>query len=957
MQISVLGELAVRRNERVVQISAPKQRMLFALLIANLRQSVSLDRTLETLYGDHLPGNPARALRFHVSKLRSALEPNKPATQRTGVIRTTPNGYELDVEPSTIDAHRFAALATRAADLLNLDPAGAAAAAATAQDLWTGDPLSEFEYEDFAQPLRTELLERKLCLDETGIEAMLAMGDNDAAVGLLRSLTEQHPYREGLWSLLMTALYRAGRQVEALAAYRSAQELLVEDLGIDPGPKLTHLEHQILTQAPELLPATAAGIPHNLPPPVPLVGRDTECAALEGLIHDHRLIHVSGLPGVGKSALAIEVAHELAETFPDGVLYVKVGADRTSRQIVESLSDGLARVGPKTVDDGNVIRTIADMDALVLVDEGHCSESAVGEVVGRLLAEGDRATVVVTTRAPSSELPAANLIINPLDPATDGVRLLRGMLGDDEYGDRSDLATLAEIAGGVPGALSVAATALRIGGVGSGEPHDTGRAIVDASRTELADEVSDRLPDAAARLARRLALFPEGLSLDEMIEFLDTDSGSVAVLNDVSVLASTGVVVADPRGYRIAPVLAPRFGEAVSAPDRRSVLTRAAKHFARSPGTQLPANAEAVAVQLIEAGGVGMALRLLARLGSVWWQQPARARFADLCSRAMEASDGPIDRDLEAVLFFATHAFLDLGDENASLRLAAQYADVAANLDEPAVTMHAHQMRGNVSAYAGSFADAEHAYAAALDVGRRIGHPETTWIAASRSAVNVILGDAETAEAGADEVDALATIRRQTRGRGLAAELRGSAALQRGDTATATVEYARAHEIATSCGAARDNLVALRRLSETHIADRNTEAAARSANDAAALCEALGLPQTPPLIAATAMVAAERGDQERADRRLADLQGSLRYRRPAAWIHGALIAATVVHTSAGRNAEAAVSVAVLDDVGRRSGIVLPGSWETRIGEARAAGALEPKLAARALATDPVDVIA
>lgn len=217
MQIGVLGDLTVHRDGHVVPISAPKQRMLLALLIANLRRSVSLDRTLETLYGDHLPGNPARALRFHVSKLRAALEPDAPATQRTGVIRTTPNGYQLDVEPSTIDAHRFAALANQAASLVAHDPAGAASAAAEALELWTGDPLAEFEYEDFAQPIRTELIERRLGLDEARIQAMLALGDNDGAIALSRPLTDQHPYREGLYSLLMTALYRAGRQVDALA--------------------------------------------------------------------------------------------------------------------------------------------------------------------------------------------------------------------------------------------------------------------------------------------------------------------------------------------------------------------------------------------------------------------------------------------------------------------------------------------------------------------------------------------------------------------------------------------------------------------------------------------------------------------------------------------------------------------------------------------------------------------
>ncbi|MEN8113322.1 MAG: BTAD domain-containing putative transcriptional regulator [Actinomycetota bacterium] len=935
VEIQILGELIVTQDGETLSVTAPKQRTLLALLIANLGRPVSIDRTLETLYGEKLPGSPERALRFHVSKLRSILEPDAPATQRTGAIRTMTNGYQLDVEPSSIDAHRFATLANEATDLLRTDTEASASAASEAMTLWRGDPLAEFEYEEFAQPLRTELAERKISLDETHIEALLALGDNERAVALLTPLTKEHPYRENLYSLLMTALYRSGRQVDALAVYQEAREVLLEDLGVDPGPELSELEHQILTQAPGLLPTTAPGVGHNLPPSVPLVGRANDSETLDRLIGRHRLVQVTGLPGVGKSALAIDRAHELRPSFADGVLYVDAGAEAPVREIVERLGEGLASTGAAPVDDGNVLRTVAGREVLVLITDAHESPVAAGDVIGRLLADGDGASIIVTARAPIGELPGAAMTLEPIDPATDGVRLLAELLNAGGPGETEPGHTaMAMATGGIPRAIEIAAAAIRIGAAGGESSSDIEATILGASTNEIADQAIAGLPESALRLAQGLAPFPAGLGLDAIIDIVEPDAQPVAVLDDVTTLTATGVVAEDHSGYRVAGVLRDRLAASLPGSDRRGILLRAAQRCRRDQRGLVSANAADVVRQLDSIGERAAALQLVADRGPDWWQDPHRSRFADVCRVVLNEPDTPASRDLESVLFFAVHAFLDLGDEQSAMNYWTRYTAAAATLDDPSVQMHARQLRGNIDAYSGALIDARRAYTEAAAIGRRVGHPEVTWIAASRATMDVLLGDADAAERGADEVAAEAMIRRQPRGQALAAEIRGNAAFLRGDLDGALAEFRKARDIAASCGAAREEIAALRRIAESCTCASDHRGAEQALASAERLVTALGLVEPPPLTAAAAVAAADRGDEEEATRRLADLRGALQYRRPAPWIHRSLMAAAAVASAAGRDIDAGLRVAAVDDLGRRTGLRLPAPWEERIAPLR-----------------------
>jgi tetratricopeptide (TPR) repeat protein len=619
--------------------------------------------------------------------------------------------------------------------------------------------------------------------------------------------------------------------------------------------------------------------------------------------------------------------------------------------------------GTAIVDDGVVIRTLARRDMLVLIDDCHHDERAARTVVERLLADGDLASIIVTTRTPITGLRESALTLDPLDPSTDGLQLLHELLGEEVGSaerDHSSLEALALIAGGLPSATEIAAAAVRVGAAGGEEAWQRiETTIMDATTATLVEDVSAGLPTEALSLVRRLACFPSGLRLDEILEFVDPTVGPVTALDALSYLTSAGVVAADPTVYRVTPVLAARLKQSQPEGDARAVLRWAAVRYGRNPTDIVPANASAVLHGLIELGEFDAAMRLIASLGGTWWHGIDRIPFANLCRSLLETPDLTVGRDLEATLFFATHGALDLGDEAHALGYAARYANVAASLDDPSVQMHSWQLKGNVDAYAGALRDARAAYEDALGIARRINHPEATWLAASRATADVLLGNVDAAGRGADEVAVEAKVHHQPRGQAIAAELRGSGAFLQGDLATALAHFGGARRIAASCGAARDEIVALHRIAEAHTCLGDLDEAEQVIASAVLLAKGSGLPTPPPLLAAAAVIASDRGDETEALSKLADLRGSLEYRRPAVWIHRALLAAAIVASVNGRSTEGRVRWAALDDLEHRTGIVLPVPWRERVDRIREAmddADDRTDWSHRAQSTDPVELI-
>jgi predicted ATPase/DNA-binding SARP family transcriptional activator len=339
VEFGILGSLEARDGDRLISLARPKQRAVLAVLLIEAGRVVSIDRLIDLLWDGEAPTWATGALHVHISGLRAALEPDRPARTRTSLLVTQSPGYRLQVEPEQIDACRFEALAARGRDLLSAGcPAEAREALLEGLALWRGPALAEFARETFAWAEAARLEELRSAAIEDRIQADLALGRAAAAAAELEVLVAERPLRERLWALLMMALYRSERQSEALRAFSRARTILREELGIEPGPSLRRLEEDILRHAPTLdwrppprpeshhssasAPAPAAGPSGpaaRLPVRVPLVGRAHEVRALEGLVAaaaDGRgsVVLVSGEPGIGKTRLVEELVATAAQT-------------------------------------------------------------------------------------------------------------------------------------------------------------------------------------------------------------------------------------------------------------------------------------------------------------------------------------------------------------------------------------------------------------------------------------------------------------------------------------------------------------------------------------------------------------------------------------------------------------------------------------------------------------------
>jgi DNA-binding SARP family transcriptional activator len=311
VEFRILGPLEVDGAAGPIDLSGGKQRALLAILLLHANEVVDSARLIEALWSDGAPADAAKALQIHVSRLRRALAPED-------VVQTRPGGYIVAADADSLDLPRFEQLVVRGRTRLAAsDAAAAREALVEALALWRGPPLAEFAAEPFARAEIARLDELHAGALEARVEADLALGAHAALVPELEALVARYPLRERLREQLMLALYRAGRQAEALQAYRDARTTLVEELGIEPGRQLQELEQAILRQDPSLDPATlqaragrrAAGA---------FVGRDREIEELSTALDDAaagrgRLFLVSGESGIGKTRLADEVASRAKE--------------------------------------------------------------------------------------------------------------------------------------------------------------------------------------------------------------------------------------------------------------------------------------------------------------------------------------------------------------------------------------------------------------------------------------------------------------------------------------------------------------------------------------------------------------------------------------------------------------------------------------------------------------------
>jgi predicted ATPase/DNA-binding SARP family transcriptional activator len=366
------------------------------VLLLHANTVVSRDRLVDALWGAEPPKSAVSSLQVYVHGLRRTLGPER--------IETRGTGYRLRLDPAELDLGRFDRLVEQGADALASGAtAEAAEQLAVAVALWSGPPLADLAGEPVHAAEAGQLDERRLRAIELLHDAQLALGRHDELVPELERLIAAEPYRERFRVQHALSLYRSGRQADALAACRAARELLVEELGVDPGPELQELERRILRQDPGLAPpASPAPTRLQLPsPPTPLVGRRLEVAAVSALLQreEVRLVTLTGPGGAGKTRLALAAAAELAAGLRDGAVFVDLSAVRDPALLGSSIAQtlGLAEAGAPV--EVTLVEHLRGRSMVLLLDNLEQLLPDVG-IVAELLAAAPRLLVLATSRAP-----------------------------------------------------------------------------------------------------------------------------------------------------------------------------------------------------------------------------------------------------------------------------------------------------------------------------------------------------------------------------------------------------------------------------------------------------------------------------------------------------------------------------------------------------------------------------
>ncbi|MBN6036119.1 BTAD domain-containing putative transcriptional regulator [Amycolatopsis sp. 195334CR] len=572
MEFEVLGPMRVRRADGPSQPAGRLQRILLGVLLTRANRPVPVDVLTDAMWGERADRRAAQKLQLHVHRLRGLLgEPDR--------LVFDSGGYLLRVLPGELDAERFASLSGEASD----DPA----LARKALDLWQGTP-----FEGLDVPLLTDearrLAETRLNLLEALFEAELTAGRHLAVVGELGALAGAHPLRERLHALLVRALYRGGRQADALAACRTARRVLRDELGLEPGAELRELE-QAIFEGRETEPAGPSPVPAQLPAQARgFTGRERELAELDVLTP---LSVITGTAGAGKTALALRWAHRTRDRFPDGQLYADLhgyGPDRPADPsdvlagFLRALGVDGAALSPVLAERSAKFRTqVAGRRLLIVLDNARTAEQ-----VRPLLPGTGSCVVLVTSRDTLTGLAAVDGArrheLDRLSPAA-SLTLLRELTGDRVDAEPEAAAEVIELCARLPLALRIAAESIR------DRPARSISALVEEladerARLDLLDADGDpraavrsafswsfqHLPAEAARVFRLLGLHPGH----------DTGEQAVAALADTDLrtarralgqLRRANLVEAGPDGrYAMHDLLRAYAGESAGEDDEAS---------------------------------------------------------------------------------------------------------------------------------------------------------------------------------------------------------------------------------------------------------------------------------------------------------------------------------------------------------------------------------------------------
>ncbi|MCM2390773.1 BTAD domain-containing putative transcriptional regulator [Streptomyces albipurpureus] len=700
MYFSVLGPLTAWTTAgHPVDVPEAKVRALLASLLVHAGQPVSVDRLVDDLWGERLPGNPAGALQTKVSRLRRALARAEPGAET--LVESKAPGYLLRISPEDMDSRRFTDLTASA--YAAEDPRTRAELLREALALWKGEAFADLGDLESARTAAGRLEEQRLAALEALAESRLELGEHHALTGELGELALRHPLRERLRAIQLRALYRAGRQSEALSVYAELRRQLADELGVDPGPELSSLHQAILEHdaALDAAPASPTRRYGELAAPLTdLIGRKEAVSAIGELLTAHRLVTLTGPGGVGKTRLAQEAAGRAAGAYPDGVRMVGLaGATVVAEQLSAAL--GVREEGAVGLEDALRSRRL-----LLLLDNcEHLIDSA-ADVVRGILAAAPGLSVLATSREPLGLAGEAVWTVPPLQQ-TDAERLFAlragpGFVVTEENAEA--VATICRRLDRIPLALELAATRVRALGVrelslrlddrfrllagghrGVPPRQRTLRAVIDWSWELLSED--ERV------VLRRLAVFADGCTLDAAEAVCGGDRDVLDPL--IRLVDRSLITVADGPRYRLPESIAAYALERLVEADESSTLQLRHHAFYTELAEQAAARLHGSEQQLwlsrldSESGNLRTALERAVRRGDAigalrmalasTWYWFLRGRLSQ-ARRSLDETlritgDAEADLRFEATVWYAGFRVLTGADRNGPVPSPAETSD------------------------------------------------------------------------------------------------------------------------------------------------------------------------------------------------------------------------------------------------------------------------------------------
>jgi predicted ATPase/DNA-binding SARP family transcriptional activator len=763
----ILGSLEAERDGVALQLGPPGQRAFLALLLVNLNRVVPRERLIDELWPDDPPATAVKALQVFASRLRREFG------DEAGILVTRGQGYLVELEDDLLDARRFERLVENGREALGYERfAEAEARLAEGLSLWRGPALAGLTELPFARDEASRLEELRLLAVEGRLQAQIALGRHADAVPELESLVREYPLRETLHAHWMRALYRAGRQADALAAYRDARRVLQEEVGIEPGAELEALHRAMLNQEPWLDEGhPAEAVRSNLPTqPNPLIGRAAEVADITALLYEQhtRLVSLTGLGGTGKTRLAVQVGADLLEDFPGGVFFVPLAAIREPRLVVPTIAQVLS---VRAIPGEELVQTLAahlDGEQVLLIVDNFEQVIDAATEVARLLELCRHLKVLVTSRERLRLGAERTYPVPPLalvEPDADLDSLLespavalfanRAAAATGEFAlDAANASTVAEICqrlDGLPLAIELAAARVKLmserallerldqrlklltaGARDLDDRQQTLRAAIDWSHSLLSD--------AEQILFRRLATFAGGRTFDA-IETICDPQQELDVFETLASLVEKSLLQKQDDGGDVRFTMLETLHEyaherlSLDEPDEAAVRLRQAEYFrdlATSAETEsrsdwhgfvrrlepeLP-NFRLALAEFSGRGDVRSQANLAVALDPLWYRRGLLDEARPFLEHALQDPEALPDLDRAAALGSLAHIAYRRGRFASASALAAEATGVARQAGDPGFLSYTLSLLGLAATGEGDFATARRSYEEALAAGK-----------------------------------------------------------------------------------------------------------------------------------------------------------------------------------------------------------------------------------------------